>query len=74
MSDVFKLSNSECLNAGYEGGKELDRRTIEAQKRWSHLSTPELAALLIAKSTNLPPCNVTERAIKDLILQRCEKT
>lgn len=70
--DITKLANAECLNAGYEGGKELDRRTIEAQQKWKHLSAPELAALLIARTTNLHPANVNERAIKDLILTRLD--
>jgi len=67
-----ELSNAECLRAGYEGGKELDRRTIEEQQRLKHLSTVELAALFIVRNTTLHPANTTDRAIADLIKTRLD--
>lgn len=71
-SDVKNLSNRECLNAGPEGLRELDRRVMEKQKEFQHLSTFSLFVLLITRDIELSPTQTKDRAIRDLLLSKLD--
>lgn len=66
------LSNHDCTQAGYAGLAELDRRMIEAQKKLKRLDTPQLCALLIARTVEIHDADVEKRALRCEIIDRLD--